>query len=74
MKKDGRRANDNRPGFNQKRPVLEPTSPGENVCGIVYHIFPDGQVPVAWNTDSNSGACCRLCRRPASEMEMTFVR
>ena len=52
MKKDGRRANDNRPGFNQKRPVLEPTSPGENVCGIVYHIFPDGQVPVAWNPNA----------------------
>lgn len=36
MKKDGRRANDNRPGFNQKRPVLEPTSPGENVCGLRF--------------------------------------
>ena len=32
------------------------------------------KVPEFKITDSNSGACCRLCRRPASEMEMTFVR
>ena len=32
------------------------------------------KVKVGLSTDSNSGACCRLCRRPASEMEMTFVR
>ena len=59
MKKDGRRANDNRPGFNQKRPVLEPTSPGENVYGIVYHIFPDGQVPMAWNPNAAQNAAER---------------